>query len=76
MADVGMRTTEPDTRDALLKAGNQARYVLDAVIMHERGDWDGATAAAARVGLHAEDLPEAYHQALSWARQVTSAAAA
>ena len=64
------------TRDALLGGENEARYVLDAVIMHERGDWDAATAAATRVGLHAEDLPEAYHQALSWARQVTAAAAA
>lgn len=65
-----------ETRDALLGGENASRYVLDAVIMHERGDWDAATAAASRVGLHAEDLPEAYHQALSWARQVTAAAAA
>jgi len=55
---------------------NAARHVLDAVMLNERGDWDAATEAAARVGLGADDLPEAYHQALSWARQVPAAAAA
>jgi EAL and modified HD-GYP domain-containing signal transduction protein len=65
-----------DTRDALLGRENPARHVLDAVMFHERGDWDAATEAAARVGLDADSLPEAYHQALSWARQVTAAAAA
>lgn len=65
-----------DTRDALLGRQNAALHVLDAVMLHEGGDWDAATKAAARVGLGADDLPEAYHQALSWARQVTAAAAA
>ena len=65
-----------DTRDALLGRENATRHVLDAVMLHERGAWDAATEAAARVGLGADDLPEAYHQALSWARQVTAVAAA
>jgi c-di-GMP-related signal transduction protein len=66
----------PTTRDALLGSENAARYVLDAVSLHEQGDWDGATQAAARVGLEPHALPVAYRQALAWARQVTSAAAA
>ena len=65
-----------ETRDALLGSDNAARHVLDAVILYERGDWVGASEAAARIGLEPEALPEAYHQALSWARQITAAAAA
>jgi c-di-GMP-related signal transduction protein len=65
-----------ETRDALLGIDNPARHVLDAVIQYERGDWDEATQTAARVGLGEEEMPAAYHSALTWARQVSAAPAA
>ena len=46
-----------DTRDALLGGENVARYVLDAVIMHGRGDWDGATAAATCIACRPRTSP-------------------
>jgi EAL and modified HD-GYP domain-containing signal transduction protein len=54
--------------DALLGEPNDARATLDAVIDHERGDWDGAASRLAALGLPFEVLPSAYRDALIWAR--------
>jgi c-di-GMP-related signal transduction protein len=60
-----------DTRGALLGQDNLSRRVLDAVIMHERGAWDGAEEAAARAGISQIDLAVAHAEALRWGRQLT-----
>jgi EAL and modified HD-GYP domain-containing signal transduction protein len=64
-----------EMRGALLGQPNRARSVLDAVIQHERGDWDEAAASASQVGLPSDAVADAYHQSLAWARQVAAAAA-
>jgi EAL and modified HD-GYP domain-containing signal transduction protein len=58
-------------KDALLGAPNTARHVLDAVIAHERGAWDGAQAAAARAGCPDATLPKIYAEALRWTREIS-----
>jgi hypothetical protein len=45
-----------ETRSALLGRDNASRRVLDAVIMHERGAWAAAEAAAERAGISAADV--------------------
>jgi EAL and modified HD-GYP domain-containing signal transduction protein len=54
------------TRAALLGSETRGRYVLDAVRSYERGDWDSAAQAAARVGIGRDRLPEAYTHAVHW----------
>jgi EAL and modified HD-GYP domain-containing signal transduction protein len=63
-------------RQALLGGQNPARAVLDAVIAHERGQWDEAARIAATVSVSADRLPRAYADALRWARELTQASAA
>ena len=65
-----------NVRRALLGEQNDARSVLDAVIAHERGEWDEAARIAAGVSVHAERLPLAYADALRWARELSQVAAA
>jgi len=50
--------------------------VLDAVIAHERGEWDEAARIAATLPVKAERLPAAYADSLKWARELTQVAAA
>jgi EAL and modified HD-GYP domain-containing signal transduction protein len=73
LEDLPLSTT---IRDALLGEENTARLILDAVISYERGMWDEATALATRAGTHPDRLPVAYADALRWAREVWSTAAA
>jgi c-di-GMP-related signal transduction protein len=54
------------TRAALLGGETRGRYILDAVRSYERGDWDSAAQAAARVGIGRDRLPEAYTHAVHW----------
>ena len=63
-------------RGALLGEQNRARSVLDAVIAHERGEWDEAARIAATLPVKAERLPAAYADSLKWARELTQVAAA
>ncbi len=60
-----------ETRNALLGKDNQARRVLDAVIMQERGAWDRAEEAAFRAGLSGADLAVAHAEALRWGHALT-----
>ncbi len=63
-----------EIRGALLGEANHARQVLEAVARYERADWLEASSAAAAVGLDEDTLPQAYLDALAWARTVTQAA--
>ena len=63
------------TRDALLGHENPLRHLLDAVTSYERGAWDEAAAAAARIRLTADDLAKAYTGALEWSRDLKEVAA-
>ena len=63
-------------RDALLGGSNPMRSILDAVIAHEQGDWEQSEEIMTRVGLSPQLLPEAYAEALRWARNVSATAAA
>ncbi|HEX5109514.1 MAG TPA: HDOD domain-containing protein [Vicinamibacterales bacterium] len=63
-------------RGALLGEQNRARSVLDAVIAHERGEWDEAARIAATLPVKAERLPAAYADSLKWARELTQVAKA
>jgi EAL and modified HD-GYP domain-containing signal transduction protein len=65
-----------DTKDALLGASNPSRHVLDAVINYERGAWNEVGETARSVGLTEEDIGDAYHTALSWARAIETTTAA
>lgn len=66
---------DPEIRDALLGADNTARQALDAVVCHEQGRWDDAASVSARLGIRPEALPDAYTDALGWARTLTRHAA-
>jgi c-di-GMP-related signal transduction protein len=63
-------------RGALLGEPNNARTALDAVVAYERGEWESAAAAAERIGLNPSALPDAYVDAVRWARQLSSITAA
>lgn len=63
-------------RQALLGEQNSARSVLDAVIAHERGEWDEAARIAGGISVSPDRLPIAYADALRWARELTLASAA
>ncbi|MGE0360719.1 MAG: EAL and HDOD domain-containing protein [Vicinamibacterales bacterium] len=63
-----------EIRGALLGEPNHARQVLDAVARYERAEWLESSTAAAAVGLDEDTLPQAYLDALAWARKVTQAA--
>jgi c-di-GMP phosphodiesterase len=60
-----------ETRSALLGQDNASRRVLDAVIMHERGAWAQAEAAAERAGISAADVAAAHADAIRWGRQLS-----
>jgi c-di-GMP-related signal transduction protein len=61
------------TREALLGRPNQERSVLNGVVAYENGQWDEADAAVAPLGLKEAALPEAYADALKWARGLSVA---
>jgi EAL and modified HD-GYP domain-containing signal transduction protein len=63
-------------REALLGETNDARHVLDAVIAHERGEWDEAASIANRLAVAPDVLPHAYADALKWARELSQVAKA
>jgi EAL and modified HD-GYP domain-containing signal transduction protein len=62
-------------RSALLGDQNLARFVLDAIVAYERGEWDRATELAHRAGTGPERLRSAYGDALRWARELSHTAA-
>lgn len=62
---------DPEIRDALLGTDNPARRTLDAVVHYEQGRWDEAAALSARLGIGPDTLPDAYADALGWARTLT-----
>jgi EAL and modified HD-GYP domain-containing signal transduction protein len=59
------------TREALLGVENLDRARLDAVVAYERGEWEKAYALVARLGLPDMALPNAYADALRWARELS-----
>jgi EAL and modified HD-GYP domain-containing signal transduction protein len=59
---------------ALQGGSNTLRNVLDAVIAHERGEWDTAATLAAACGLTPSALADAYTSALKWTQDVARAA--
>ena len=63
-------------RSALLGEHNKARLILDAVVAHERGEWDEASRIVAELAVPPEALALAYADALKWARELTQTAAA
>ena len=66
---------DPEIQAALLGQANPARRALDAVLHYEQGRWEQAAAATAALGLDADVLPDAYADALGWARKLTRSAA-
>ena len=60
---------------ALRGHSNALRDVLDAVVSHERGEWDRAAGALEHAGLSNVALPEAYTSALLWVQDVVPRAA-
>ena len=48
---------------------------IDAVVHFEQGRWDEAAAITTSLGLAADSLPDAYADALGWARKLTHSAA-
>lgn len=67
---------DPEIHAALLGKTNTARRTLDAVVHYEQGRWEEAAAIATALGLDADSLPDAYADALGWARKLTHGAAA
>jgi len=65
-----------NVRQALLGESNKARSILDAVIAHERGEWDEATRIATELSVPHDALPAAYADSLKWARELSQVAAA
>ncbi len=59
-----------DVRAALLGHDNGARQVLDAVVAHERGQWEDAARLTAALGLEPGALAAAFMDALTWQRAV------
>src|SRR5215470_12992301 len=53
--------------DALLGETNQARYVLDAVLAYEQGQWTEAAEAMQTLRLPEDLMPNVYADALRWA---------
>lgn len=66
----------PDIRHALLGGSNGLRKILDAVVAHEQGDWTTAGHTLQGLGMQPTLLPEAYTEALCWARDIASSAVA
>lgn len=62
---------DPEIRAALSGEDNEARRVLNAVVEYEHGRWAEADRGLAAFGLPAETLPQAYADALVWARTLT-----
>jgi EAL and modified HD-GYP domain-containing signal transduction protein len=66
-----------EARAAVLGEGTKApRWVLEAIVAYENGQWDEAAEAAAAAGLSPSMLPAAYNGALAWARQFSREALA
>ena len=66
----------PAVTSVLLGGSHPMRSILDAVIAHEQGDWDGAAQHVAALGLAPSVISEAYSDALRWARDVSATAVA
>jgi len=62
---------DPEVNAALLGQAGTARVALDAVIHYEQGRWEDAATLATSLGLEADTLPDAYTDALGWARKLT-----
>jgi len=60
--------------DALLGAPSQPRQLLNAVVAYERAMWEEAALAMEQLGLSVATLPEAYADALGWARELSKTA--
>jgi EAL and modified HD-GYP domain-containing signal transduction protein len=71
----GLQLT-PGVRDALLGDKNEMRAILDAVVAHERGEWEASAGTMQQLGLSAELPAAAYADALRWSRDISSTAAA
>jgi len=66
----------PAVREALLGGTGPMRSILDAVIAHEQGDWDQSAQIVDGLSLSSTLVPQAYTDALRWARDVSANAEA
>jgi EAL and modified HD-GYP domain-containing signal transduction protein len=62
----------PAVQQALLGGETSMRYLLDAVVAYERGQWDDAIQAARTATASEAALPAAYAEALAWTRRMTT----
>jgi EAL and modified HD-GYP domain-containing signal transduction protein len=67
---------DPEIEAALVGEDNATRRALTAVIDYEQGRWGNADEAVSALGLPAGVLPDAYADALVWARALTQQAKA
>jgi EAL and modified HD-GYP domain-containing signal transduction protein len=65
---------DPEIHAALLGKSNTARRTLEAIVHYEQGRWEEAAAIVTSLGLVADSLPDAYADALGWARKLTHGA--
>lgn len=73
MADILAHLPLPEEADAALRGEeNHSRYLLDAVIAHERGDWEKSAEYSVAAGVEPMAVPMAYHEALEWQRQFSA----
>jgi EAL and modified HD-GYP domain-containing signal transduction protein len=73
---IGTLPLSATLKRALEGEPNIARQVLDTVIAYERGQWDDAFEIGSALGLAEGVLPNAYADALRWAREFLPTAAA
>lgn len=62
-----------DVRDALLgKASRESRMaaVYELVLAYEKGEWEGLSKTASRLGVPKEVIPDVYVDAISWSEQI------
>jgi len=59
-----------EIKEALLEQSSIYRDLLDAVIAHERADWEQVGKLAKRVGIREDRFPELYAAAVAWASSV------
>jgi c-di-GMP phosphodiesterase len=73
---IGRLDLAPEVRQALLERTGTYALALVLVESYESGEWEAASCAATRLGLPLEALSSLYVEAIGWARDRMSEAAA
>jgi c-di-GMP-related signal transduction protein len=60
---------DTEVRDALLGKENALRRILDCVVAYEKGEWEGVSEKAGRLGLEESVLSKEYLEAVEWTYQ-------